>query len=144
MTVRPEIVRARLVSLGEMIALLSQLAGSSAEQRVDPLRKLALERALHVAAEAVFDIGHHVLAGRGHAIPTKYREVLPALARGGVISDALATRLQGLAGLRNLLVHDYARLDHGLLWGLVDRRLDDLRGLASAIAALPELAGPPA
>ena len=144
MTVRPEVVLAHLATLGEMLAVLRQLAGNDVDLRRDPLRRLALERALHVAAEAVFDIGHHVLAGRAAAVPAKYRDVLPALSRAGIIPDELATRLAGLAGLRNVLVHDYARIDHTLLWGLVDDRLDDLQALADVIASLRELGSPPA
>ncbi len=144
MTVRPEVVLARLATLGEMLAVLGGLAGSNAELRKDPLLRLALERALHVAAEAAFDIGHHVLAGRGAPVPAKYREVLPALASAGIVPAELAARLAGLAGLRNVLVHDYARIDHALLWDLVDGRLEDLRGLAHALSELPELRSPPA
>jgi uncharacterized protein YutE (UPF0331/DUF86 family) len=92
----------------------------------EALHELALERGLHVCAEAIFDVGHHVLAGRGLQIPATYREVIPALVAAGVLTAQLGGRLTGSAGLRNLLVHDYAVIDAPVLWQLLEDRLDDL------------------
>ncbi|MEM7205626.1 MAG: HepT-like ribonuclease domain-containing protein [Planctomycetota bacterium] len=122
-----------------MLAILRQLRDLTEAQRGEPVPGLALERALHVAAGVVLDVGHHVLAGRGQPIPGTYREVLPALGRAGVVGADLVERLDGLAGLRNLLVHDYADIDRDRLWDLVDRRLDDLAAAQAAFASLPEL-----
>lgn len=70
MTVRPAVILARLAHLAAVLDSLRRLRAMSGEERArDPLHRLAAERALHVAAEAIFDIGHHVLAGRGLPIP---------------------------------------------------------------------------
>lgn len=70
--------------------------------------------------------------------------MLPALTRAGVLDGALETRLAGLAGLRNILVHDYGDVDPERLWELIDTRLQDLEDVQRALAALPELSAPPA
>ncbi len=139
MTVRPAVVLARLAHLGEVIVQLKRLRALSAEERADPLRELAAERALHVAIEAVLDVGHHLLAGRGHPIPATYREVLPALVLHGIVATALGARLEGMAGMRNILVHDYVHVDPTQVWAVVDHKLDDLQDVHAAFAALPEL-----
>ena len=140
MTVSKPVVMARLAHLGNVVRDLERLRGLPRITReTDAIANLALERALHVAAESVFDIGHHVLAGRGLAVPATYREVLPALARAGIIDTALLDRLEGLAGLRNILVHDYAAVESPRLWQLLDDRLGDLRAIYAALAAIPEV-----
>jgi uncharacterized protein YutE (UPF0331/DUF86 family) len=140
MTVRPQVILARLAHLGRVLEQLRRLrALPSAERMADPMFALALERALHVAAEALFDIGHHVLAGRGRAIPATYREIVPALVQEGVLPADLGVRLEGLAGLRNILVHDYVAVDTARLWEAVDARLPDLEAVEAALARLPEL-----
>lgn len=139
MTVRPAVVLARLAHLGAVLTQLERLRAMSATERADPLFRLAAERALHVAVEAVLDIGHHVLAGRGLPIPGTYREVVPALAAGGVLAAGLASRLEGMAGMRNILVHDYVDVDAKQIWAVIDQRLDDLREVHAALASLPEL-----
>lgn len=142
MTVRPAVVLARLAHLGFVLGQLERLRVLRAEGARDPLHDLGAERALHVAAEALFDIGHHVLAGRGHPVPAVYRDVVPALVAHGILPPELGPRLDGMAGMRNLLVHDYARVDTELLWRVVDDHLADLRAAHAALAALPELAQP--
>jgi uncharacterized protein YutE (UPF0331/DUF86 family) len=135
-TVKPAVVLERLGHLGFVIDQLERLRGMPRE---DPISVLALERGLQVAAEAIFDIGHHVLAGRGRPVPPKYRDVLPALVADGVLPAVVAEHLQGLAGLRNLLVHDYGVIDAARLWELVETRLEELRQVHEALARLPEL-----
>jgi uncharacterized protein YutE (UPF0331/DUF86 family) len=134
------VVVARLAHLGNVIRDLERLRALPRNVReTDAIANLALERALHIAAEAIFDIGHHILAGRGLDVPATYREVLPALARAGVIDPALLVRLEGLAGLRNILVHDYAVVESPRLWQLLDDRLGDLHAIYAALAAIPEV-----
>ena len=143
MTVRPAIVRRRLAHLAAVLVQLRRLAAMAPEARsADPLAQLAAERALHVAAEAIFDVAGHLLAGRGHTVPSVYRELVPALARAGVLTDALAHRLAGLAGFRNLLVHDYADVDPSQVWALIDGRLADLEEAHAALSGIEELRGP--
>jgi uncharacterized protein YutE (UPF0331/DUF86 family) len=139
MTVRPEVILSRLAHLARALIQLERLLRLPESERRDPLNVLALERALQLAAEAIFDIGHHVLAGRGHAIAAHYREVLPALSEAGALPRAVAVGLEGLAGLRNLLVHGCADVDPVRLWALADTRRDDLSAAHAALAALPEL-----
>ena len=103
------------------------------------MNQFALERALHLAADKIFDIGHHVLGGRRLAVPAQYRDVLPALAAAGVVGREHAARAEGLAGLRNLIVHDYADLDPERLWQLAETRLEDLHALHGELSLLPEL-----
>lgn len=139
MTVRPAVVLARLAHLGEVMVQLQRLRALSAAERTDPLRELAAERALHVAIEAVLDVGHHLLAGRGHPIPATYREVVPALVLHGILATELGARLEGMAGMRNILVHDYVHVDPTQVWAVVDQKLGDLEDVHAAFAALPEL-----
>ncbi|NOY93611.1 MAG: DUF86 domain-containing protein [Deltaproteobacteria bacterium] len=139
MTVRPAVILARLAHLGHALAQLQRLRDMPLSERADAINRFALERALQISAEAIFDVGHHVLAGRGLPVPRTYREVIPALTRAGVWSVELATRLEGLAGLRNILVHDYVEIDGAQLWDLLDHRLGDLVSAQTALASIEEL-----
>jgi uncharacterized protein YutE (UPF0331/DUF86 family) len=140
MTVRPEVILSRLAHFGFMLDQLERLRTRQPSPDDEAIQLLALERALQVSAEALFDIGHHVLAGRGHVVPGKYREIVPALVAKGILPPSLAPRLEGMAGLRNILVHDYARIDEAILRRVVDEHLSDLREAHAALSALPELA----
>jgi uncharacterized protein YutE (UPF0331/DUF86 family) len=139
-TVSKPVVVTRLTHLGNVIRDLERLrALPRLARETDAIANLALERALQIAAEAIFDIGHHILAGRGLNVPATYREVLPAIARAGVIDTTLLGRLEGLAGLRNILVHDYVAVELPRLWQLLDERHEDLQAIHAAFAAIPEI-----
>lgn len=66
----------------------------------------AVERGLHLGAELLFDIGNHILSARYGISPRDYRDIIEQLAQQRILEPALHARLQGLAGFRNILVHD--------------------------------------
>ena len=44
----------------------------------------------------------------------------------GEIEALLAERMRGWAGFRNVLVHDYIGIDHGIAYAAIREELDDL------------------
>lgn len=94
------------------------------------------ERYLHLAVESALDIANHIIADHGYEAPETYRDAFSILARHGLLPDDLASRLQGWAGFRNVLVHAYLDVDHGIAWDAIQRDLGDLRALATVAAGL--------
>ena len=50
------------------------------------------------------------------------------LEEAGEIDTALAERMRGWAGFRNILVHDSIRIDHRIAYAAIRDELDDLAG----------------
>jgi uncharacterized protein YutE (UPF0331/DUF86 family) len=69
------------------------------------------ERGLQLGAEVIFDIGNHVLSAHFGVSPKDYEDIIAQLAAHSVIDEPLRTRLKGLGGFRNVLVHGYLRVD---------------------------------
>lgn len=114
MILRSEVVRERLRLLEEIAAELERQPPASAEElRRDVPRRWVLERGLIAGANLVFDVTDHVLAGHFQVHPETYGDALVELQARGVISEGLYEELRGLGGLRNVLVHLYARIDPG-------------------------------
>jgi uncharacterized protein YutE (UPF0331/DUF86 family) len=82
----------------------------------------------------VLDIGSHVIAEEGLGAPEDNHGILDCLASAGAIATGLHERTRGLAGFRNLLVHDYLSIDHATVHDLL-QRLDDLVELGQALGA---------
>jgi uncharacterized protein YutE (UPF0331/DUF86 family) len=136
-----EIVATRLTVLDENLRLLEHFADLDlASYLADPRNYGAAERFLQLSIEAVFDIGTHCISALGLPRPSAYSEILPALAQGGVISQETQNELTNLSGFRNLLVHDYTRLDRSRVHAFLTTRLGGLRHFAADIAR--RLAGP--
>lgn len=127
----PDAIRDRLDRLEEYVLLLEGLRGRDLQ---DPYVKGALERFLHLAAECALDVGEMVIATRRLPKAESYREVIERLAEAGILEEAFAARFRDVAGLRNILVHDYTRIDLGRLQAFLSD-LDDFRTFATQVAA---------
>jgi uncharacterized protein YutE (UPF0331/DUF86 family) len=91
------------------------------------------ERWLQLAAECALDLAHHLIAERGWRTPATYREAFEVLRDEGVIDSGLGERMQGWAGLWNVLTHLYLEVDHGRLHAILRGELDDLASYAAAL-----------
>jgi uncharacterized protein YutE (UPF0331/DUF86 family) len=87
-----------------------------------------------VAAEALFDTGAHILSAEFRETVDEYREIPGRLVGRGVIAAATGDRLKGLAGFRNVLVHDYAEVDLDRVLAGLDR-LSDFDAFVADVAA---------
>jgi len=85
------------------------------------------ERALHLAIEAVIDLGNHLIADQNLRTPETNRDIFKVLYENKVISRSLFSKLEKMAGFRNILVHDYLTLDRELEYDIIQNNIDDMR-----------------
>jgi uncharacterized protein YutE (UPF0331/DUF86 family) len=112
MTVEPDVVRRKLLEINEATGHLRSWTPITIERlETDQQLRWAVERGLQVAAEALFDAGAHILAAAFREAVDEYRHIPKRLLARGVLRSETATRLKGLAGFRNVLVHEYADID---------------------------------
>lgn len=130
-----EVFDRRLARLEE---LLRDLRGLAVVPRQEFLRERGLqaqaERWLHLAAECTLDLANHLIADRGWRTPATYREAFQILNEQGVLSEKLATTMEGWAGLRNVLVHLYLGVDHERIWQTLVNDLGALEEFAAALS----------
>lgn len=126
MVLRTEVVQARLRRLEEVVSELQELGKlDRTELRGSRRNQWAVERGLQLGAEILLDVGNHVLSNRFGISPEDYGDIVEQLAMQGVLDEGLRARLRGLAGFRNILVHDYLRLDpERVLEGLIQAPRD--------------------
>lgn len=112
MVLRIDAVETRLLRLESVISELSRLGDVDPETFRESLSEMwKVERGLQLGAEILLDIGNHILAAQFGFSPQEYRDIFDRLADRKVIGRSLADRLSGIAGFRNILVHDYMALD---------------------------------
>jgi uncharacterized protein YutE (UPF0331/DUF86 family) len=93
------------------------------------------ERLLQTAIEACLDIGKHIIAQERFRFPSDNAEVFTILAEEQVIPRTLLPRWQDMARFRNLLVHEYTKIDNAIVYGILKARLGDFDEFARAIVA---------
>lgn len=131
-----EIIMERLRALREEMAYLkderNRIASFEAYRNDKRLRR-AVERSLQVAIEACIDIGRRIIAQENLSYAEENREVFRVLADARIIPPELLTTLLDMAGFRNIIVHNYARVDDAAVYGVVTRKLDDFDDFAEVI-----------
>jgi uncharacterized protein YutE (UPF0331/DUF86 family) len=101
----------------------------------DKMLRRAVERCLQVAVEACLDIGRRIIALEGFRYPEDNRDVFRILAEEKVVSADLLSTLLQMARFRNLIVHDYARIDDARVYDILKKRLGDFDDFAEALGA---------
>lgn len=92
----------------------------------DYLKQDAIALNLQRACEQCIDLANHTIRVRKLGLPNESKESFRLLAENHIIPKDLAVRLQGMVGFRNVLVHEYQRLDIRLMIDVIETRLDDL------------------
>ena len=135
MALDEQAILSRLAALDENLRLLAPFTELDVTSfTTDPRNYGSAERFLQLAIESVFDIGTHCISALSLRRPATYGEIIPILAEATLISQDTARELTSMAGFRNLLVHDYTRLDRARVHAFIATRLDGLRHFASDIA----------
>ncbi len=90
------------------------------------------------ATQSAVDVGAVLIALRGWETPVSLGHTFAVLQERGVVTKDLATHLAELAGLRNLLMHRYGKVDLTRVHRDLARDLDVLDRFASSVSSLPE------
>jgi len=133
---RVEALRERLAKLEEVVSRLGEVGAVTRDDFLHDYRRQWLaERGLELAAQAVLDIGNHILAGEFGESATEYEGIVTGLAARGVVSAALGKQLHGLGGFRNILVHGYLGIDPEKVYAALQRSARDFTDFEAEILA---------
>ncbi len=135
--VNKAVLAARLERLREYFVILESVQGYDVDRFVqDPFIHGTAERNLHLAIECLMDIGNHVISDRGYPKPENYVDIFRILAERGVIPKDLFQELVGMAAFRNVLVHDYLRLDRKRVYQILWEKLPLLKNMGRIFAEM--------
>ena len=135
--VKQELIAARLERLREYIVTLKAIREYDIEKfRTDVFIHATAERYLQLSIECLLDIGNHIISDRGYRKPDTYAEVFEILADERIIPKELLCDLEGMTAFRNILVHDYLRIDLGKVYTILHERLSVLEKLGSVFGQL--------
>lgn len=121
-----ELIEQHLQNMEEALARLKLYGDLSLDELASDLGlQWILEKGLQVLIQNLLDIGAHLLASAFKNDWDDYSQIIEKLGVHGVIPDSFVEKIKGMAGLRNILVHDYLRIDHEKLLEFVQFRLED-------------------
>lgn len=135
-----DLILRKLSDLETYLGQLASYRGLDVEDyRSDWKTQRIVERTLHLAIETCMDVADHVVADRRLRVPETGAETFEVLAEAQIITTDLAASLGRMVGFRNILVHDYARLDPFLVINALREDWRDLERFRLVVLRMPDL-----
>ena len=132
-----DLIRNKIAQLAEYLIDLQEVElGTIEEFQADKKTRRYVERTLHLAVECCLDIGSHIIADNGWREPITNKDIFLVFLENGVFNKENLSNLQRMAQFRNVLVHDYAKLDPTIIYTVVKKELKDLSDFMIAIDQL--------
>ena len=127
-----EIILDRLKEIEDNLVILEKLADLDETAFIsDPEKYKLAERCFQLAIESMLDVAHYILAQKN--LPrAEGGEALNSLGEYGVIPSDFAQEIRPLAGLRNILVHEYLKIDRRKVYGYL-KELREIREFSAYV-----------
>lgn len=92
-----------------------------------------VERTLQIMIETCVDIAHHIISDKGLRAPETYADTFKVLCENNIINDDLFDIMSKMAKFRNIIVHQYERVDSEIVVTILKKHLNDFLNYKDAI-----------
>ena len=110
----PDVIRSKLIQLREVLSDLKPHISASREEQ--QAAHYEIERQIQLAVDSCIAIGRRLLVLKNLEVPETNREVFIKIGEAQIINKGFAKQLADTAGLRNLIVHEYGKIDYDRLF----------------------------
>lgn len=125
----------RLEKLKEYLKILNSCKKYSLDDfKNNHFLKTSLERYLQLAAQACIDIGEIIISEQKLKNAMFNSEIFEILGQEKIISKKLAINFIKIAKFRNVLVHDYVKVDLNKIYDYLQNDLNDFKDFIKQIA----------
>jgi uncharacterized protein YutE (UPF0331/DUF86 family) len=122
-----ERIREKLVELTGYISDLEAQHGVIWDEfETNTMLRRGIECTLQMSIECLLDVGNMLIAARKRPAPGNDRAVFEVLVQQGVIPVEALPHYTKMASFRNILVHEYTRVDPLIVYGVLKRGTTDL------------------
>jgi len=122
-----EMIKNRLLKLEEYISDLEEYSSIQwSDYKTNKVVRRFIERTLQLAIESCLDIGSHIIADQRWGIVDTNRDIFKILYEKNIIKDNLDNYIK-MAQFRNVIVHDYTKLDDEIIFSILIKHLEDLK-----------------
>ena len=92
-----------------------------------------IERTLQILIEVCIDIANHIISDKRMRLPTGYADTFQVLMENRVIGKDLFGSLDKMARFRNVVVHQYEKIDPAIVVSILRKKLGDFENYKKAI-----------
>ncbi len=92
-----------------------------------------VERTLQMLIEICIDVANHLISDKNMRLPTGYADTFKVLMENKVISKELCKTMEKMAKFRNVIVHQYEKIDPVIVVSILHKNLGDFEKYKKAI-----------
>jgi len=129
------LIEDKISSIKKYLKILERykkLSRKEIEQNID-LRG-AVERYLYLVTQATIDLAETIIAYKKFRKPTTYSENFDILKEETVISTDLTKNMIDMTGFRNIMTHDYDKLDYKKIYDVLKNKLTDIEKFVKSVS----------
>jgi len=91
------------------------------------------ERYLQLSIQIIVDVSHLLIIDLGMERPKDNYEAISIIYARKIISEKMAGKLTKMVGLRNILVHEYGKIDRRNIYKILIEQIDDLKSFEKQV-----------
>lgn len=122
-----ERILAKIDELDGYLWEIHQIIPTSFEEYKKIEKRRACERLLQISIECIIDICSLIVTGLRLGLPGEEDDLFEKLEAAGIIISSMKETLKMMKGFRNILVHEYSRVDDRIVYEALRNRLDDFK-----------------
>jgi len=130
-----DIIETKISSIRKYLDILNDYKKYSQEEiEKDTTLKGAVERYLYLAIQETISLAELLISVKNFTRPSSYSEAFDILREKKIISPELTKELIKMTGFRNILVHEYRKLDFGIVYNILQNKLKDIESFLKEVA----------
>ncbi len=124
----------KLSALDEYLKQISEYANVTLEAYAGDWKiQRIIERTLQMMIETCLDISGHIISDEKFRMPETYADMFRILVEKGILSKSRVDAFEKMARFRNIVVHDYERIDPEIVIGILKNNLGDFEDFKASV-----------
>ena len=134
-----KLILRKLSDLEDLRGQIDEYRGITAQRyAADWKVQRIVERTLQMMIEICLDVANHYISDMRFRRPVGYADHFMVLRENGILNARLAARMMKMAKFRNLIVHNYDKVDPVIVVGILNKNLPDFEAFKTAIVSFRE------
>jgi uncharacterized protein YutE (UPF0331/DUF86 family) len=124
----------KISTLDEYLKQINEYANISlTDYKADWKIQRIVERTLQMMIETCLDVSGHIISDEKFRVPETYADMFRILVQNDILKESQLEAFEKMAKFRNIIVHDYEKIDAGIVLGILQKNLYDFEGFKEAI-----------
>jgi uncharacterized protein YutE (UPF0331/DUF86 family) len=124
----------KISALDEYLKQIGEYASISLKAYSDDWKvQRIVERTLQMMIETCLDISGHIISDENLRVPETYADVFRIMVENGILSESHLDSYEKMARFRNIVVHDYERIDPEIVVGILRNNLHDFEEFKASV-----------